>query len=384
MQSLRTIQRHILGEIFRVFFTSVSIVTVFLFLFMTLQIWRRYQLSLNELISVIVFIVPMVLFYTIPLAILVTMIFAYGRMVADNEVLAMSAGGVNLWHVVSPALLAGSLLSIFSVWMNHEFTPVCESALKDRTSYDIGHIVRILGMQHTWDAGRLTIGIKGMEGNFFTGVTIYQETEDAAGKKHTTIEAEKAYFTKGPEGGIINANLLNGSHLSWDEQTGGRGTRITQFPRYTLSIDLNRIDSRARAVDEYSTSMLVAYRARLRGLLSQTDERAARGKFERFSKQLVQIDVAVQKRSAAAVSCLVFALLGVPLGIHGQHRNLLAALALATTPVMLIYYPLQLLGEGISESRSVGIWPPLWLANLLLGLVGLVLFARLLWRQKID
>jgi hypothetical protein len=74
----------------------------------------------------------------------------------------------------------------------------------------------------------------------------------------------------------------------------------------------------------------------------------------------------------------------VPLGIHGQHRNLLAALALATTPVMLIYYPLQLLGEGISESRSVGIWPPLWLANLLLGLVGLVLFARLLWRQKID
>ncbi|MFP4176428.1 MAG: LptF/LptG family permease [Candidatus Brocadiia bacterium] len=68
---------------------------------------------------IIVFAVPWVM----PAAFLTSIAMAFGRMSADNEIIAIRVGGVSLFHIMAPVLLGGLILSLVAAYFHFGSVP---------------------------------------------------------------------------------------------------------------------------------------------------------------------------------------------------------------------------------------------------------------------
>src|SRR5947208_15621093 len=71
----------------------------------------QHGLSPSQILAAIPLLIPSTLPYTIPATTLFATCVVYGRFSADNEILAIKAAGVNLIHVVKPAVALGVIIS---------------------------------------------------------------------------------------------------------------------------------------------------------------------------------------------------------------------------------------------------------------------------------
>ena len=74
---------------------------------------------------------PFILAMTIPMAVLVAVLHAFGRMAADSEITALKANGVHLGHVVRPVLFAAVLISMFEFAFVDQVLPRANHRLKN-------------------------------------------------------------------------------------------------------------------------------------------------------------------------------------------------------------------------------------------------------------
>jgi len=95
---------------------------------------------------------------------------------------------------------------------------------------------------------------------------------------------------------------------------------------------------------------------------------------------LRDVEIRIHKRLSQAVSVLTFALLGIPLGVTGGRRNVMVAFGLSFAIVLLVFYPLLILGEVAAEAGKLPIVPAIWGGNVLTLGIGLVLSLKTLSR----
>jgi lipopolysaccharide export system permease protein len=95
-------------------------------------------------------------------------------------------------------------------------------------------------------------------------------------------------------------------------------------------------------------------------------------------QQLVALDVELQMRPALSLGCLCFILVGCPVGIWFSRSDYLSAFITCFLPIVFIYYPLMLCGTGMAKEGRISMYPLVWGADAAVGLMGLLLFWRLL------
>src|SRR5262249_50666011 len=91
----------------------------------------------EQILAVIPLLIPSTLPYTIPTTTLFATCIVYGRLAADNEVLALKAAGVNMTHVIWPALFLGLLASGGAFGMYLDLIPSTHHELRTRFMADI-------------------------------------------------------------------------------------------------------------------------------------------------------------------------------------------------------------------------------------------------------
>ena len=74
--------------------------------------------------------VPFTVALTLPMSVLVAVLYAFSRLAAENEVTALKASGVSAWRLVTPALVAGFLMSLFLLAFNDQVLPRANFRLK--------------------------------------------------------------------------------------------------------------------------------------------------------------------------------------------------------------------------------------------------------------
>ena len=129
---LHTLDRYFLRELTSPFFFGLSLFTFFLFLD------RIYQLTdlvvtkgvpFHLVFQLLIYMLPTFLTNTLPMALLVAVLLAGGRLSADLEIVACKAAGLSLWRLFRPVLLAaiavslvsGALTMIYAPRMNQAF-----------------------------------------------------------------------------------------------------------------------------------------------------------------------------------------------------------------------------------------------------------------------
>ena len=74
--------------------------------------------------------IPFTIALTLPMSVLVAVLYAFSRLAAENEVTALKASGVSPWRLVTPALAAGLLMSVFLLAFNDQVLPRANHRLK--------------------------------------------------------------------------------------------------------------------------------------------------------------------------------------------------------------------------------------------------------------
>ena len=123
---MRIITRYILKEHIGPFVFALSALTSLLLL---QYIARKFGdlvgrgLSWQVIGEFFLLSIPFTVAMTLPMAVLVAVLYAFSRLAAENEVTALKAGGVSARALMRPALIAATFLAGFMLWFNDQLLP---------------------------------------------------------------------------------------------------------------------------------------------------------------------------------------------------------------------------------------------------------------------
>jgi len=374
---------------------------------------------------------------SVPCGVLVGALMSFGRMAQDNEVTAMRALGVNVAQVLRTPIMAGlvvtGLMILFNNFVlpetNHRFA--CLMTAIHRKS----PTARIVPGVFIDDFDNYSLLVRQLDDR--TGemrdITIYDYTQ---GTTPTTILAEKGHMRFLDGGATLELDLEDGEiHEVPGERAEGKYRRLF-FDRQTLRLNnpgavLQRTDRQGRSEREMNLadlreqidrldSQIGARRERLEekaveagfpsyaafeaergapggvqrlwrkvlGRAPQAPDTTGLGASERKALEAVQVerleienlrrridnyDVEIHKKFSIPFACVVFVLLGGPLGIR-MRRGGFANMAVSVV-FFMVYYLFLIGGEQFADRRLMAPWLAMWLPNIVLGSLGIYLTA---------
>lgn len=357
---MKILDRYIFREMLTAF--TIGVVT-FTFVLLMNKILRLVELIVNKgvptgvVLQLFLYILPYSLVVTIPMATLLACLAAYGRMAADNEITALKVTGLSLYRMIVPALAFGIVAYAVTTVITVNLLPFSNRAFK--------------GLVYQLTRQRATAGIQeGVFNSDFEGLTVYVHKIDPGTgalqgvfivdgrepKEHRVIIAKEGRLFSDPEQFRIFLKLQDGStHISPADSPGRY--RVLSFSAYDLRLDMGRVlaDPMDRQLGEQELT------------IRELRERAAKLLVEgrNFRPPLVEM----HKKIAIPVACLLFGLVGPPLGIRIRRGGRAASLVISIG-FALGYYVLIVAGEGLGTRGKL---PPawaMWLPNALLAAAG--------------
>src|SRR5205085_4047196 len=133
MRLIKLIETYIVRAIIPYFLLSFLLLTAILF---TQQAGQRTEilmgthLPLQTIAQLSLLVLPNVLVFTLPMALLTGILIGFSRMGSDSEMIAMRAAGVGTWKMLWPTLLVGAFITIASLHINLNLAPDATRALR--------------------------------------------------------------------------------------------------------------------------------------------------------------------------------------------------------------------------------------------------------------
>ncbi len=137
---MRLLRRYILRSVAGPFFFSLGACTGLL---LVNQLAKRFgelvgkDLPVGIIIEVLLLSIPFIIALTLPMAVLVAILYGYSQLGADSEITAMRANGVSVGQMLRPALVAGLALAAISFLFVDQVLP--------RTNARLGNLQRDIG-----------------------------------------------------------------------------------------------------------------------------------------------------------------------------------------------------------------------------------------------
>jgi len=359
----KIINRYIFKEIAFPFIIILFVLTFVLLMGKLLQIMDlmvNKGISTFAIVKLIVFLLPSFLMFTIPIALLIAILIAMGRLSADNEITVLRSSGVSLTQLYYPIALASLLTFAFTIIIGYFLVPQSNFASK-RLIFDIAQQNAGIGIKEKV----FNADFKGMviyaekipiDGQYMEGVII---SDTRLADEPNTIIAKKASLVSNPETLTVKLRLENGSIHT--VSSGFKNYRKIDFKTYDINLNLSDAITGMQEAAKSSTDMTMSE------LLSKMkkpglDQAAIR-----------ELAIEVHKKFSVPLSCILFALLAMPLGITGHRAVKSRGFAIGIIVVSL-YYLLRIGGEALVEtgrlSPEIGVWTP----NLIFALLGVSLF----------
>ncbi|MGN6546205.1 MAG: LptF/LptG family permease [Aureliella sp.] len=372
---------YVVFEIAKIFLVTMVVFTGLIVLLGVVQKLITERISLLAILRILPYILPVSMQFTLPSSLLFAVCNVYGRLAADNEVMALKAAGVPPMRIMAPTLILGFLFSPFAVWMMDLAASWGEPGIQ---RVIIGQIEQVA--YHTLkttnaysSSSGFSISVRGVEGHKLLDPEI--DIQMGEGER-STISAKAGELKLIPEADVLRVELED-AIVSIGNRAEGR------FHHLSHDISLDKAARKGRTTDRPANIAMHALpgeTSKQRESIGINDQMVAThvlmglsiGRYDWLSSQtihdasarrraglerLARLETEPYRRWACGFSCFCFVWLGIPLSIWYRTADYWFVFGVAFLPLLLIYYPLFMMAL---EQAKDGNWPPytVWLGNL--------------------
>ncbi len=381
---MKTLQKYLVGQVLAALLLTVAVFTAVLLIGNALKeiltLLASSHVSPILLVKAILYLIPFVWVFALPMGMLTATLLVFGRFSADQELTAARASGVSLLSLVMPVLLLSLFCCTLSAWFNLDLGPRCR--------------VRYLGLIQ--EVKKELVNAQLPEGQFiryFPGYIFYVEKNDGGKLKNVMIyrlqNETNVDMTLQAVSGQLNPNRAN-NQLALDlcdarsVTLTGHGNIIQSSPTLSLNFSLDTVTNRVNK-PSISDMTFLQLRQELRDLenlnvpVGTNSPAALRTQLSALREQhgdfTEPIRVAMNREVAFSFACFGFTLVGIPLGIRVHRRETNIGIAIALI-LVVVYYAFIMLGQSLSSRPEFYPHLILWVPNFIFQAVGAVLLCR--------
>jgi lipopolysaccharide export system permease protein len=385
-------------------------------------------LDLWVIIKLISFNLAWMVVLVVPMATLVATLMAFGAMSQNNEVTIIKASGTSLYKMMIAPLFASVVVGYLLFLFNNDVLPDANHQAKVLMQ-DISNQRPTLSLEpgvFSQEVSNYAILVRHLKqnSNELSDVTIYDYTSPG---KINVVTAEKGniYFSKDQakllmdlkNGEIHESNVaqtelyrklifqkhriaMDAKQFSFQQSAPGgpRGERelSVQSMKYivdsltlekqnyinSLDIESGRYLYAGKSLD-YPPSIkiptnnveLVYIRAIEKIKTARNIIISSKQRVEYMQSEINKYQVEIYKKYALPAACLIFVLIGAPLGVMTKKGGFGVAASISLF-FFLIYWAFLIGGEKLAERNFFAPFWGMWSANILLGISGIILTYR--------
>ncbi|NQU74137.1 MAG: YjgP/YjgQ family permease [Candidatus Omnitrophica bacterium] len=367
MATTSILNRYISREFANAFFLSIA---VFTFVLLVGNFIKLAELIINKGVAFIYiaklffYLIPYLLSYTVPMAMLTATLISFGRLSSDNEITAMRSLGISVMKIASPVLVLGFLVSLLLVPLNNTLIANSHFASR-RTLKEIG----IRSPSAYIEAGTFVKDFEGyiifvheVKGNKLKNIRIYQPQKDGPTR---TITASEGEFITAAKKEIVKLKLINGTSEEPDLNNPSSFYKLN-FKTYYMTLNLQD-KPKLKKLEKKAREMSI---------------KEIRAELKAMRKGGIEPEVLLSelhKKFAMSFSAFLFVLIGIPLAIkaHRSEKSIGIGISFA---LLVIYWVLLAGGTAFALKGSLAPWIAIWLANIAIGITGAILLFNIMKR----
>lgn len=375
---MRILTAYITKDLIVYFLTALLVFTFFLFLGSLLALKELAVKGIDTafFLKYILFGIPFLLSFSMPMSILTATLLIFGRLSSDNEITAMRACGISIFRIFIPPILVAVALTLLCVIINDTIFAECHYALRK--------LERGIGKQDPGaflEAGRTIdffpgydINIERKDDKKFHNVFITEYLEDG---KRRFIKAKSGKILPADEEDKITLELYNGTMEEPDPDKEHKWF-IGNFGVYVVKLsaeeDIKKKDTIYR---KYKDRNILDLMGLAREYDSWTKLRGASGETKHEARKMIsEVYTEIQKRLSLAFSCLAFVIIALPLGVktHRTEKSIGVAMSLL---LVAFYQGLIIFAKAIDKDYHLRPYLFMWLPNVILIAIGIILIYRI-------
>ncbi len=304
---------------------------------------------------------PATILISLPIGLLLALLFSLSRMSRTNEIISMLTAGVSVVRLLVPLIFVGMVASGFALWLNWEQAPRAEGikkgALKQiqkgkqagAVEVVEGHLFRDRQNNRTWFVRYFRPGSSRLDGVHIT-------QQDAEGRITKKWYANRAIYDAATKSWTLEKGLIveftpEGDVASTDAFPENRRT-ITEWTETPWRVASSELNPQGLTVPE------------LRDYLKFNSDFPA--------VQLAPYKANLADRFALPLSCLIVVFIAAPLGIVFNRRGVVGGVAGA---LFIFFGMIMARGFFMALGKGMRIDPFIapWVTNILLFVVGMLL-----------
>lgn len=425
--SRHILQRHLTPFLFSVF--------VLVFIFLLQFIMQKMDqlagkgLSAGVIAELIVMNLAWMLVLAVPMAVLVATLMAFGNLSSGNEITAMRASGLSLYRMVAPVLLLSGILCYLLILFNNRVLPDANHRAKMlltdiyRKKPTFSLVPGLFSDPRDIPGYSILVRKTFERSNDLEGVTIFDYTNSGVS---TTVTANRGTVSFSPDYQKLIMDLYDGEIHELSTADFGRYRKI-RFEKHRIAMNAEGFDFQrsqesafSRGDRELSAQAMIAIvdslrqlhdstlahiatlmrldldgiwnpaktagpsprlaiapeaaaESRLASLATSLESEHARASY--FARRIHEYSVEIHKKYSIPFACVVFVLIGAPLGIMAR-RGTFGVAASLSLGFFLLYWACLIGGEKLADRGYVDPWFGMWSANIIIGLMGVYLTLR--------
>jgi lipopolysaccharide export system permease protein len=435
-QSMKIFDRYILkthaGPLFFGFFT---IMFVFILSFLTRFIDHLVGRGLDfwVLVEMLLLQSAWMVSLALPMSVLISTVMAFGTLTNSSEMTVMRAGGISVYRLVFPVLLASLVLSLCDERFNNVLLPEANhranALLSDISRLKPGFAVSQGSFSDVIKGYSLIADKVDNKSGMMEGVVMYDRDRP---NLRTVITAESGRITFTPDYRYLVMTLRNGQinelalpamnkyrRISFskhryifeasgygfertDEKQGRRGGReLSASELKAQALELLAKEEACQVSVDKELGGLRSRFSRIRNVPGEVSRPASTpgqapaivralevtdGKIASLSSTIEQRDffreqylmtmIEYHKKYSLALACVVFALVGAPLGVMARRGGFGVGAGLSLL-FFVMYWAMMIGGEKIAKKGVLtpAVW--VWMPDLVLAAIGIYMLNRL-------
>lgn len=377
------------------------------------------------IIKLIVYNLSWMVVLVVPMATLVATLMAFGNMSQNNEITIMKSSGVSLYKMMIPPLFAGIIVGVLLYQFNNKVLPDANHQAKILMS-DISRTKPTLSLEpgfFSQEVSNYAILVRGIDQNTneLYQITIYDYSNPS---KVNVITAEKGKIFFSKDQSKLIMDLYNGEIHESNAQNTGMYRKL-EFKKHIITMNADQFSLQqsgpvSRGERELSVEDMQFITDSLKSILTSQEStfkkeeskylfldsslknntpdknrnnnnldivylrsiekiRTAKNvimsnvnRMEWTNREIEKYDVEINKKFALPAACIIFVLIGVPLGVMVRNGGFGVAAGISLL-FFLIYWSFLIGGEKLSERGFFSPFIGMWAANIVLGIAGIIL-----------